>query len=261
MLVSDTFLSAAHKHVGDELQLLINRQSVRAKIVASVALFPTHVPKPGGPHLVVANLDRLLSQANRLPGTAPGHANEVWLPNVHAAPISAPELRARGLVLDEVVDRRALRDAQQRDPLVAAAWEGVFFISFGAVLLLTALGVTIYAYLSARARAAEFALLRTLGMSRRQLAGLVTLEYGTAAGAGVIAGTVLGPPLGRLMLGYMGITATGEKVLPPMSTEVSWGALVIGNGVLVLLLIVTVTAVVRVYTHLALHQTLRVGEP
>ena len=55
--------------------------------------------------------------------------------------------------------------AQQEDPLVAAGWQGILVIAFGAVLLLSAIGFLVYSYLTAQERSLEFAILRTLGFS------------------------------------------------------------------------------------------------
>ena len=60
-----------------------------------------------------------------------------------------------------VFDSEALRQAQDEDPLVAAGWEGVLFLSFLAVLILSALGFLVASFLTAQTRSLEFAILRT----------------------------------------------------------------------------------------------------
>lgn len=261
VLASETFLKAARKKPGDEIRLYVNRQYVTARIVGRFTLFPTYEPDATGRHLLVANLDRMLRQANGVAGGAePAGANEVWLAGGPPAPPTREGLQARGVAAERVVSVEALRAAQQRDPLIAASWEGILFISFAAVLLLTALGFTVYSYLSAQTRALEFAILRTMGFSGRQIVALVSFEQVFVIAAGTLAGTLLGLPLGRLMIGYMGVTETGTIVLPPFVSHVSWGTVAVADGLLAVMFVATIAVLVLLYSRLAVHRALRMGE-
>jgi hypothetical protein len=62
------------------------------------------------------------------------------------------------------------------------------------------------------------------------------------------------------MIRYMGLTETGAQVVPPMDLHISW--LTIGAAWLVLasVFLVTISAVVLLYSRLALHRVLRIGE-
>ena len=143
---------------------------------------------------------------------------------------------------------------------MAAGWEGILFISFAAILLLSAIGFLIYSYLTAQRRTLEFAVLRTIGFSRRQIAVVVGFEQALVIGLGMVAGTLFGMRLGGLMIRYMGVTETGDEVLPPMLLQVSW--LTVGSAWLVLSVafVVTIGVVVLLYSRLALHRVLRIGE-
>jgi hypothetical protein len=260
ILVSETFLDGAGRRVGDEVQIVVNDQPIQARIVGRFRLFPTYYPDGNGAALVVADLDRLLHLANRVAGTAPAHANEVWMGDRPPRPVSAADLRERGLSFDTFTDLSTLRAAQRRDPLVAASWEGILFLSFAAVFALTVLGVTVHSCLSAQTRAVEFGILRTMGFSGRQILALVALEHASVVVAGAAVGTLLGLPLGRLMLGYMAITETGAAVVPPFVSEVSWRAVAIPGGLLALVLGVDILILARLYARLAVPQALRSGE-
>ena len=48
----------------------------------------------------------------------------------------------------------------------------------------------------------------------------------------MVAGTLMGMRLGSLMIRYMGLTETGDQVLPPMQLQISW--LTMGTAWLVL---------------------------
>jgi ABC-type antimicrobial peptide transport system permease subunit len=118
----------------------------------------------------------------------------------------------------------------------------------------------IYSYLTAQRRTLEFAVLRTMGFSQRQIAAVVGFEQLFVIGMGMLAGTVLGLRLGSLMIRYMGVTETGDRALPPMVLEVNW--FTIGSAWLILgmAFLGTIGVVVLLYSRLALARVLRIGE-
>ena len=160
-------------------------------------------------------------------------------------------------LIGTVFDFEQLRLAQQKDPLIAAGWEGILFISFAAILMLSAIGFLIYSYLSAQKRTLEFAVLRTMGFSRMQIATVVGFEQVFIIGLGMLAGSLMGLRLGGLMIRYMGLTETGDEVVPPMLLHVSWFTAGTALSVLAAVFIVTIGIVVLLYSRLALHRVLR----
>ena len=140
------------------------------------------------------------------------YPNEVWL-DADADGVAAVKREVAGNKLDRHGDSLDdLREAQKKDPLVAAGWEGILFISFAAILILSAIGFLIYSYLTAQKRTLEFAVLRTMGFSKKQIALVVGFEQLFVIGLGMVAGTLMGLRLGSLMIRYMGVTETGDQV-------------------------------------------------
>jgi hypothetical protein len=62
------------------------------------------------------------------------------------------------------------------------------------------------------------------------------------------------------MIRYTGLTETGEEVLPPMLLHVSWLTVGTAWSFLGLAFLVTTGIVVLLYSRLALHRVLRIGE-
>jgi ABC-type lipoprotein release transport system permease subunit len=259
VLVSNSFLETADRSVGDEIQVYVNRQYVPATIVGNFELFPTFDPaRPV--HFFVADLEAVQSTASRVPSLADGtYPNEAWLGGL-TGPLTKEGLAAQGVTAEGVFDRDLLAAAQESDPLIAASWEGILFLSLVTVLLLTALGFIVSSYLNAQTRTLEFAILRTMGFSSRQILALVTFEQCFVILAGVAVGTLLGFPLGRLMIGYMGITESGADVLPPLVSRVSWLTVATAYSLLAVMFAATIAALVLLYSRLAVHRALRMGE-
>src|SRR5205085_2169634 len=109
-------------------------------------------------------------------------------------------------------------------------------------------------------RTLEFAVLRTMGFSRRQIATVVGFEQLFVIGLGMSAGSLMGLRLGRLMIKYAGLTETGSAVVPPMFLHVSWTTAGAAIFVLGSVFLVTIGIVVLLYSRLALHRVLRIGE-
>jgi hypothetical protein len=259
VIASPAFLSQTRLSVGDEATAFVDTSYVQIKIIDTFRLFPTLADARDEPALLT-NGPRLLELVNASPRGGAIYPDEVWLKVDHDARDQAQNLLNEGVVQAEVTSFAGLRQAQDEDPLVAAGWEGILFISFSAILILSALGFLIYSYLTAQKRTLEFAVLRTMGFSRRQIAVVVGFEQVFVISLGMIAGTLMGLRLGSLMIRYMGITETGDEVLPPMLLHVNW--LTIGAAWLALAVafLLTIGIVVLLYSRLQLHRVLRIGE-
>ncbi len=259
VLASKTFLDQTGAKVGDTLNVSATNSYLDVTIVGSFNLFPT-LEDPRNRPALIADGDALAAALNASPGGTPVYPTEVWMKPRADSEALANQAVTDGRLQASVISEADLRAQQNQDPLVAAGWEGILFISFAAILLLSAVGFLIYSYLTAQKRTLEFAVLRTMGFSRGQIATVVGFEQFFIIGLGMLAGTLLGLRLGTLMIRYMGVTETGSDVLPPMLLHVSWST--IGAAWLVLggAFFVTIAIVVLLYSRLALHRVLRIGE-
>jgi hypothetical protein len=260
IIAENEFTKLSGKHTGDEFIVFVNRQYVNVKLVGTFDLFPGHDPTRNDT-LMVADLDGMQELASILPSFGDtAFANEAWMSFAEPGIMDRETLQARGFQADGLFDLRDVRAAQDADPLVAASWEGILFLSFAAVLLLTGLGFAVYATLAVQSRSLEFAILRTMGYTSRQVLSLVSFEQLFVIVAGVVVGTFLGFPLGRLMIGYLGVTESGADPVPPLVSQVSWQAVLTVYGLLAIVFIGTIASLAAVYSRLAVHRALRIGE-
>jgi hypothetical protein len=241
---------------GDTFRASISGRYLDLTLAGVLDYFPTFEPNGRG-GIALVDSSRLLATVN---ASLPDRwllANEAWFasdtPGATAAALEPLQPR-------EVVQRAAVQATQQEDPLVAAGWAGILAISFGAVLLLSAIGFIVYSYLTAQQRGLEFAILRTLGFSRVQVFGVVLFEHLFVIAAGMGLGTGVGLRLGRMMLGLLATDERGTAVLPPLQLRVSWVEVVAVWGILGAVFIATIAAVVALYFRLAVHRVLRIGD-
>jgi len=127
-------------------------------------------------------------------------------------------------------------------------------------VLVSTLGFIVYAYLSARSRQLEFAILRTLGFSFRQVIALIGFEQIFIIVTGMGLGTYLGILLSRVMMPFLQLTEHGQRVLPPFIFVTDWQKVLTTYGMVAIGFVVTITLVVLYFTRVALHRTLRMGD-
>lgn len=222
--------------VGD---VLLGDVRVPVNVREAVNFFPTLSPGSG---YVVVNHEHLrmivgavdddgVQAPNELwidfaPGATLGEQREVldWL-----ASIDSP-LRIVG---DAAVHRDALLDETRANPTLRASGSGILVVAFASVLGLSMLGFVVTLVLGARARVLEFAVLRAVGASPREILRALLLEWGTVLVVGLAIGLALGRQVARIMLSFLEVTEDGTRVLPPFILMTDWLTLGIGGALLV----------------------------
>lgn len=216
--------------------------SVRARI----ELFPTLQPELG---IVIVNYQHFRSLAATVMHFELAEQNELWLDFDEATTIEQQQaivasLTTRGAPL-EVLPDRPIRLLSQRleesssDPTLQASGSGILSVAFVSVLALSTLGFVVTLVLSARSRTVEFAVLRIIGTSARQILRSMLIEWGTVLLIGAVVGVLLGRQVARIMLSFLEVTDQGARVLPPFVLLTDWLTLGIGIGVLAGLVIIS----------------------
>ena len=261
VVVSTNFLTEASLDEGAIVLLSMSSIYVPIKIVGSFDLFPTWDPEDAR-SLIIANRDYLYYRVNRNPATIGAAApNEVWI-----QPTDDDGLRQLRTFLEvtppwqhDAYDVDAIRNLQDEDPLVAAGWEGLLFLTFIAIVLLAALGFLVASVLVAQQQQGEFAVLRTVGFSLPQVMLVVAIEKILIIAVSMGLGTVVGLQLGTMMLEFVGFVETGETVLPPFVTVTDWATIGGAYGVLGLVFLGAIAVIVGLYMRMTIGQILRIG--
>jgi ABC-type antimicrobial peptide transport system permease subunit len=158
-----------------------------------------------------------------------------------------------------VVDRRARARALETDP-VALGISGALTLGFVAAAVFAVVGFAVSAAVVTRERATEFAVLRSLGVSTRQVSGSLALESAITVVLSLAGGILLGVLLAWFVLPYVSLTGAGERAFPSAIVEMPWlTAVWLVLGLLAALLVVVV-AQVRLLGRVRLAPALRLGE-
>jgi hypothetical protein len=280
VFATEAFARAADYRVGEDFEISINGTLKPARLNGIIKMFPTVTD--AAEKVVVADLfslDRVVDISSiggvsdfptlgRFDGFTSLSAmmaqlgpSEVWLSTSTTPPqLNALRVRLSGPNSYATIDRSKLLEESQVDPLVEAGWKALLFVAFSVVLLLSGVGVVVHAYASFRAREGQLALLRTVGLSMRQLVTMVWIEQAILIVSGLALGTWMGRQLGATVMPFLGHDDFGRQVMPPFALEVDWPALTLTYAVMLLLFTVVVGALAVLGRRLSLADTLRVGE-
>ncbi len=216
----------------DTIQLFLGNRSTRVRFVAFTDYFPTF-PSGASPFLItdIQEVQRILSvdQTRRTDAT-----NELWI----AAPdIQGSDLANINNVLESVgISARLIQHARSEivltssDALTAAGWSGYLIFGFIAVTVVSVLAFITTAWTTYRMRRLELAVLKSLGLSLRQLLTMIGLEQLIIAVIAFAIGSTVGSVLSSALLPYLA-GKDADALAPPMVVEVGTQTLAILLGV------------------------------
>jgi hypothetical protein len=187
--------SNATAALGGRFEVTLGAQQFTASRAAEATTFPTVLPTQP---FIVVSARALLERAAAIP-EAGLSLNEV-LASGDADP--RPALERVGFRTGTVQRTAPIEDALAQLPQSLAV--GLQFASAAAGLCLVVIGVAVGLSMTQRRRDFEFAALRAMGASPRDLAGALLWEQGVLLSFAIVAGLAIGDAALRLMLPYLG---------------------------------------------------------
>ncbi len=259
VLASPTFLAQTEAAIGDVLQLSIDSKLFDVEIMGSTTYFPTIYEELNGGFLVT-NLDSVMFYLNRF--TSQSINNNEALIRVGAGAV-ATEVSAAVITavpnINQAWEAETLRKQIKADPM-ALGLRSVTYFGYMLTTSLSLIGFATYFYMSARQKSTLYGILRSLGMSSRQLYGSLVLEQVVLILAGLAIGTALGVVLNEITLPGLPITFGDRPPTPPFLVRNDWSA--IGRIYLSLMIafFISLGIATALLWRTQLHQVLRVGE-
>ena len=137
---------------------------------------------------------------------------------------------------------------------------GALSLGFIVAGLFAAIGLVVSASVAARQRRTEFALLRALGLSSRQLSAWLWLENSAVVIVSLVAGVGLGLLIGWVALPFVTVTQQAAAPFPPPVIRTDWSSIAVLVAVSTLSLGVTVLVLAQVLRRIGIGSVLRMGE-
>ena len=247
---------------GDEFLASVNGRRIEVVLADTVDFFPTL--DSYNDKFLIADLESVLTYANLGMARSEITPNEIWLSTELTGEDRTDLVELfesdRPFPVSRVIDTEADLEQAQIDPLVLAGWRALLLIAFGAILILSSLGFLVHAYISFRNRELQFALMRTMGFSTRQLVSLMWVEQALVIGVGMALGTWMGGRLGASIMPFLGYDDRGAQVLPPFVIEVGWQNLLVTYVAMAGIFTVIILGVIWFIRRMSLSRVLRLGD-
>lgn len=220
--------TAAAAQVGETVTLRLGSVSYQATVTGIVEAFPGTSVASGVvvvDYVTMARDQFLTAEATTVP--------TAWWLTSSDPTATADALDNSPLLADAVVSRERLTDELSTDPLGAATL-GALLAGFVAALGFAAVGFAVNLVIGARERMSEFAVLRALGVSRRQVLRMLLVEQAFLVGLGVGVGLIIGLVVSALVVPLVVLSPQALRTVPPVLLAIPWqvlGAVVVGTVV------------------------------
>jgi hypothetical protein len=262
VLASSALIDITGIDVGDEILVVQDRVKMPILIVSEIEFFPTL--DPNDDPFIVAPLEPVLSYINTSNFALDIQYDEVWVRTepgeISAVARSLGNGLGSGVSIDGVVDLLTVSEELAADPLTKAGWNALLGMSFVVVLLVSAFGFMVHAYVTYQARVGEFALLRTIGLSMRQLLALVAVEQIMVLLPAIAVGILMGGRVGGTIVPYLSNSGDGLRSVPPTISQIDWTGVALTLGTLGVVVVVVVVVVLIGVRRIALQAVMRVAE-
>lgn len=207
VIIPSSYASKYALKEGDLLSITIGQQPLEFVIVGILPYWPAQYPDQTP--FFVANLDYIYDQAPIIP-------YEVWLkmkPDAKVTPI-VTALQAKGIEIASIKDVRNELIVQKKLPARGGVF-GILSLGFLVSVVVSLIGYMLYWFFNLSSRVVQFGVLRAMGLSRKQLTGMLLLEQGFTAGLSIVLGIVIGKLTSYFFLPFLQTSQNVKTQVPP----------------------------------------------
>jgi len=217
VVASNSFLRTSGARVGDALIVELKGRFVPIQVRDSVDFFPTL--NPSGAGFLIADLETLIRHINILSPALVATPNEMFIEKASGAGDSVNSVVTRMVGRDLVHDREQQLEQVRLDPLITAGWQAMVLLAMAIIIFTAGLGYVTYLLAFSNRSRNEMGFLQSVGLSSRQMAGLLMLEHFIIVAVGIGLGSGAGWLMSDLMVSSVAVTENGRQVVPPFILE------------------------------------------
>ncbi|MBB6729584.1 ABC transporter permease [Cohnella zeiphila] len=251
-LVSSNLAKKYNLKPGDQIKAMLQEEPVEFVVAAILPYWPAQYPDQSP--FIVANLDYIYDQA-------PMMQYDVWLkmkPDAKTAPI-IPELQKAGIEIASIADARSELITESKHPARGGVF-GILSLGFLVTVIISLVGYVLFWFFNLSGRIVQIGIMRAMGLSRKQLTGMLLLEQVFTAGLSIALGIGIGKATSLLFLPFLQTTDNAANQVPPFRVvfdNVDTIRLYIVVGVMMLIGIALLVTHIR---RLKVHQAVKLGE-
>ncbi|SCW38402.1 putative ABC transport system permease protein [Paenibacillus tianmuensis] len=207
VIIPTSFADKHHIKSGDLISISVSSQPVEFIVVATVPYWPSQYPDQTP--FFIANLDYVYDQAPVTP-------YDVWMKMKDGAKVTpvSEALKAKNIGIASVKDVRNELITQKKHPARGGVF-GILSLGFLVSVLVSLIGYILYWFFNLSSRVVQFGVLRAMGLSRRQLTGMLLLEQLFTAGLAIGLGLGIGKLTSYLFLPFLQTADNVKTQVPP----------------------------------------------
>ncbi|MDT9724333.1 ABC transporter permease [Xylanibacillus composti] len=252
VLIPQNFAERHLLEPGDIMTIAVEQQAIEFVVVGTIPYWPSLYPQ-NEPFFIV-NLDYVYDQIPLIP-------YEVWIKMQDGALLTPmlEELVEKDIELTNIKDVRIELAQQQRLPSRGGVF-GILSLGFLVSVLVSFIGYLLYWFFNLSSRLVQFGVLRAMGLSRRQLTGMLLLEQVFTAGLSIILGVLIGKAASYLYLPFLQTTEDARRQVPPF--QVVFNSQDTMN-IYIVVAFMMLTGAALLFMHirrLRVHQAVKMGE-
>jgi len=238
-------------------------QPTRFIVYGIIDYFPTFNPNPSAakessnasnPMLIVGHLDTIQNELGLEP-------YDVWLKLVDGTDRSAmlQEMADKGIQLERFQDTIGSIAESRMDPFRMAI-NGVMSLGFIVSLIISFIGFMLFWLLSLQGRMLQLGIYRAMGISFRQLLGMLMIEQLLTTGAGFLIGIATGLAAGRIFVPLFQLSFDPGRIVPPFEVISDSEDIVRLAVVTAFMLAAALTILAWLLKRMNIYQAVKLGE-
>lgn len=262
-LVSTSFKEKYDVKLGDSLWLNWGGQGYLEVVVYEfIDYWPTFNPNPenteaanpGDPFLVVANLSYIQDQMALEP-------YEVW---IKKAPDATSEqlykdIENKKLKISKLQDAGQEIIKKKNDPMLQGT-NGALTLGFIVTMTISTIGFLIYWTLSIKQRVLQFGIFRAMGLSVKNLIGMLVCEQILISGTAILTGIIIGGITSELFVPLLQMVYSAAQQVPPFKVAAAREDYIRIYSVVLVMLGIGLSVLGVIISRIKIHQAIKLGE-
>lgn len=251
-LISSNVAEKFNLKRGDTVKTVLQEQPVEFIILDIIPYWPSQYPDQAP--FLITNLDYIYDQVPMIP-------YDVWLkmkPGSLTAPL-IPVLQDQGVEIAAMDDMRSALVTQSKHPARGGVF-GILSLGFLVTIIVSLSGYILFWFFNLSRRVVQIGILRAMGLSRKQLTGMLLLEQIFTAGLSIGLGIGIGKLTSILFLPFLQTTDNSVNQIPPFrvvfeAADTTRLYIVVG-----VMMSIGVALLITHIRRLKVHQAVKLGE-
>ncbi|MFD3269046.1 ABC transporter permease [Paenibacillus dendritiformis] len=237
---------------GDVISISLQDQMVEFVVAAILPYWPTQYPDQTP--FFITNLEYIYDQV-------PLMKYDVWLKMKEKAPLAPAlqELQKANIEIVTFTDVRSELAKLSKHPTRGGIF-GILSMGFLISVIISLIGYLLYWFFNLSSRVVQFGILRAMGLSRRQLTGMLLLEQIFTAGLSIGIGILLGKLASRLFLPFLQSAENAKMQVPPFRIIFDSKDTMQLYAVVAVMMLTGATLLFMQIRRLRVHQAVKMGE-